>query len=467
IYAQLANVRDVASRIRSIQTNLERRNALTKNADTPIHLLPPDVLGDIFMTAVWSERSFVVKISHVCSYWRAVALQHTRLWAHIKARAGNSFLNGAVREWIRRSGDGPLDIMLEPPGLPLLKLLGISGSRIRSLFLWNTGLVEEGRYGNRPDYIRKMKFSALEELRILSLQEKYVGLNDYRFPRLRLLEVTGSPPDLPTLSPAYGSQLRTLSLASVNLALADWIRIINMCQSLETLWLSSPVIGDAPPEASLGPDEIWEMNKLTYLGVRGLAAGGLLLRRMRFPNLRTFFLQAIDTYQTAEGFGPLELLSEVRQQCQHLDELIIDGDERPLRELLSGLLTLPPPDPLSISSFPSGSNSNTSNHLFPASLRLLRLLTFDTFPDPHDVSEETIDLIYQLISKMWHEAQVLDTTPPWSSGTTGHPESMEGSLPPLVAREDFLVEFLSHWKPLTWHEVRVGDTRIQLFCEYV
>jgi hypothetical protein len=45
---------------------------------------------------------------------------------------------------------------------------------------------------------------------------------------------------------------------------------------------------------------------------------------------------------------------------------------------------------------------------------------------------------------------------------TEDPQSMSGSLP-LVAREDFLREYLRQYNPYTWYEQRVGNIDVQLF----
>jgi hypothetical protein len=90
------------------------------------------------------------------------------------------------------------------------------------------------------------------------------------------------------------------------------------------------------------------------------------------------------------------------------------------------------------------------------------------------IHKETIDPIYQLISRIWHE-MYNDTGMIFSSyfcqrlGTkycgmcvTEDPQSMSGSFP-LVAREDFLREYVRQKNPSTWYEQRVGNIDVQLF----
>ncbi|GJE88316.1 hypothetical protein PsYK624_043990 [Phanerochaete sordida] len=81
------------------QTNLT--NLLRLRADTaamrnatlpPISLLPPEILRDVFLDVVimghWAgrrqgRRRASVVISHTCSLWRAIALDHPALWSYI------------------------------------------------------------------------------------------------------------------------------------------------------------------------------------------------------------------------------------------------------------------------------------------------------------------------------------------------------------------------------------------------
>ncbi|KAI0252264.1 hypothetical protein BJV78DRAFT_1124881, partial [Lactifluus subvellereus] len=66
-----------------ILTLLTRRNALA-----PISLLPSELLAQIFHFHAldepsWSNRKSFgwMKVTHVCRYWRQVALEDSSLWA--------------------------------------------------------------------------------------------------------------------------------------------------------------------------------------------------------------------------------------------------------------------------------------------------------------------------------------------------------------------------------------------------
>ncbi|KAI0311633.1 hypothetical protein OF83DRAFT_1030938, partial [Amylostereum chailletii] len=53
----------------------------------PIFKLPDETLGEIFITLRYTNESSETwdwtKITHVCSRWRNVAVQHLKLWSHI------------------------------------------------------------------------------------------------------------------------------------------------------------------------------------------------------------------------------------------------------------------------------------------------------------------------------------------------------------------------------------------------
>lgn len=85
---------------------------------SPIHSLPPEILGDIFMhcvpprVSVCSIRKAPMLLCQVCSYWRELALSLPMLWSSFQAssRAGHFSL---IQLWIERSRTQPLFLSLD------------------------------------------------------------------------------------------------------------------------------------------------------------------------------------------------------------------------------------------------------------------------------------------------------------------------------------------------------------------
>ncbi|KAJ7144147.1 hypothetical protein C8R44DRAFT_759539 [Mycena epipterygia] len=93
---------------------------------SPIRLLPPDVLGDIFLVPdihdhlATGHRSRTVDgytphVASVCRYWRSVALETPRFWASIyTSLSGSPRCLALLRLFLLRSKHAPLSIQLTP-----------------------------------------------------------------------------------------------------------------------------------------------------------------------------------------------------------------------------------------------------------------------------------------------------------------------------------------------------------------
>ncbi|KAF8651384.1 hypothetical protein AX16_004807 [Volvariella volvacea WC 439] len=79
-----------------------------------IHALDPDILSAIFyiiaQDAEWGYQSYVPQVSHVCSYWRSVALDTPQLWNHFRIRLTANYNNHWISECRRRARSIPLHI---------------------------------------------------------------------------------------------------------------------------------------------------------------------------------------------------------------------------------------------------------------------------------------------------------------------------------------------------------------------
>ncbi|KAF5363993.1 hypothetical protein D9756_000259 [Leucocoprinus leucothites] len=87
-----------------------------KESIPPINTLPHDILSSVFLS-LFQHRGqrtilpFQVDLSHVCSYWRWVALSTPRLWSSITLFSEQSL--PYVQEWLTRSRNVPLRVLLD------------------------------------------------------------------------------------------------------------------------------------------------------------------------------------------------------------------------------------------------------------------------------------------------------------------------------------------------------------------
>ncbi|KAI0290024.1 hypothetical protein BC826DRAFT_900017, partial [Russula brevipes] len=101
---------EMAAIRRALRTIGTRRNALT-----PTCRIPTEILGEIFLFYQQTSAPYMLEctndppprlalrdtalrwvpgVAHVCHHWRAVALDHPRLWSHVTLHLG--------RDWAAR-----------------------------------------------------------------------------------------------------------------------------------------------------------------------------------------------------------------------------------------------------------------------------------------------------------------------------------------------------------------------------
>ncbi|KAF9511157.1 hypothetical protein BS47DRAFT_1195493 [Hydnum rufescens UP504] len=201
IDTQLEVLNRIAATIQSAHQELQQRRSRTINAKAPIDVLPPEILGDILTYAVAQAehtRLAALKVAQVSSQWRRVALQLSSLWSKIVIHERLPMIatrdhDAFISEWVRRSGDAPLDLMIQAQYLGLLKKLEISASRIRSLTIidWKKRNVS---YPDHPDYVKNMALPSLETLRLLDRHffgSGVEGLETCNLPKLHTLVTVG------------------------------------------------------------------------------------------------------------------------------------------------------------------------------------------------------------------------------------------------------------------------------------
>jgi hypothetical protein len=97
------------------------------NAFTPISVLPPEVLARIFYFLVFKDPACSrgqnlgwIRATHVCQFWRQVALDDSSLWATISGFSENTEL---ISEMLARARNAPLDIDIHLDGMSGLEVL--------------------------------------------------------------------------------------------------------------------------------------------------------------------------------------------------------------------------------------------------------------------------------------------------------------------------------------------------------
>ena len=120
-------IHDTSARVAAISAVNKEIGAATKflrslrNALAPISLLPPEVLTRVFHFLSLEEPPFSreqnlcwIKVTHVCRFWRQVALGDSSLWARILGMPTNL---GLVSAMLARARNVPLDININLEGV--------------------------------------------------------------------------------------------------------------------------------------------------------------------------------------------------------------------------------------------------------------------------------------------------------------------------------------------------------------
>ncbi|KAJ7062327.1 hypothetical protein C8F01DRAFT_1284860 [Mycena amicta] len=132
--------RKIAEIQKSLDDVVRQRTRLTEYVDahkallSPIRRVPLDILSEIFISCLPTERNCVMSpgeapilLGHICSYWREIALSTPSLWASLhfvddlstlssnRKQKAEQRLDAAIR-WVGRSGKCPLSISIYGTG---------------------------------------------------------------------------------------------------------------------------------------------------------------------------------------------------------------------------------------------------------------------------------------------------------------------------------------------------------------
>ncbi|PPR07153.1 hypothetical protein CVT24_010701 [Panaeolus cyanescens] len=158
-----------------------------RNGQTSISFLPPELLREIFLYLrdEWPSSIFEtssvprvkfgwINVTHVCRFWREVALQYPQLWTQVDVGLAN------WAEMVLERSKGA-DISLE-----ILPNIETSAQRV----LWDVL--------SQPHRLRQIKLYSRFNSKSL-YKEAFERLKDVAAPRLRSLVIAGSCVDLPTI----------------------------------------------------------------------------------------------------------------------------------------------------------------------------------------------------------------------------------------------------------------------------
>ncbi|KAF8628535.1 hypothetical protein AX15_003829 [Amanita polypyramis BW_CC] len=203
----------------------------------------------------WINRPPQLDISHVCSWWRQVALGTGTLWNDIIVDSTSDKCVGIAQEWLLRAGKSPVTFNSHVWGSPFVPFL--APFRLRSLSLILSP-VELSALQQLPD-------DALSSLEHLSLHipcgDIQLHLTDAQCPALKSVSLS-----LVTLSP--GSKDISLPWGQLEYLFLDKVPIeicwdaLRQCQSLTECTLAANYNSDTPPTYTGAPFPVPNLQKL-------------------------------------------------------------------------------------------------------------------------------------------------------------------------------------------------------------
>ena len=249
---------DIVDGIRDVSILLEH---LPFPATVPqIHRLPPEVLAAIFIYLSKRERGqpgsnplrfvkYLVSVTHVCKYWRQVAIAAPDLWTEI-----NMTNLEAVEVFLERSGAVPLNVNLRSMNEDILQTVAPHAHRFRQFFVFAYG---DSEY---DPFTALMKPAPLLERLGISFPVFYQPffIFDDQTPRLRELTIITTGP---WLSNRLGNLTSLhLTLHDTHVLFSEFIPFFEMlrrCPALEEMfvqwntWGMTPEISARPPTVPL------------------------------------------------------------------------------------------------------------------------------------------------------------------------------------------------------------------------
>ncbi|TBU29063.1 hypothetical protein BD311DRAFT_303442 [Dichomitus squalens] len=289
------------------------------NSLSPVNTLPPELLGLIFTflvrpanlqpkprrargtmlpdpqydrpTQVPQMDANIVRVTHVCKYWRAVAIETPDLWASFAV-----FHPGLVQECLVRSKTVPLSVSIGYAVSPHVSpILGDSVHRLRSAYVFQKTKIIESIW-------RQQLFTrpapSLEEL-FIENTERHCWMDGAPIPedatsplpamfsgvipRLRILVLKGVPMPFTSL-PDTLVHLEIGGLSSVPLpSFPFFLAMLRACSSLQTVNIAGSFEGEAGPLAVASDAVALPKLERLYMELEPTRAPGVLLASLALP----------------------------------------------------------------------------------------------------------------------------------------------------------------------------------------
>ncbi|KAJ7646562.1 hypothetical protein FB45DRAFT_998046 [Roridomyces roridus] len=357
---------------------------------SPVRRLPLDIVQEIFVACLPTHRNCVmtakeapVLLGRICSAWRAISLSTPRLWASLHVveptHRHRHILNDkvtqrleVVKTWLDRSGQCPLSISVDGPS----HFHDISA--FTSLFLRQL-LPFAARW---EDIALVAPTPALQELcslretdvpmlkRVSFLHHHHQSPEGFDWDRLAILggerissfEVAGTV-FKPVELHVRWSQLTAFSMSgdpwaiseSITLSCDTILAVITMCPALQRC---AVIIDDRRPDAepTTAPFELANLHTLEVFCNGSVdSVFKHFLRRLSFPQLRTFNLRGNASFDGVWETQSVDVLGQFFSELTKLEQFSIDRAVFIERSLVEVLSKLPPTlHDLRIDNFPWG-----------------------------------------------------------------------------------------------------------------
>ncbi|KAL1940232.1 hypothetical protein VTO73DRAFT_9184 [Trametes versicolor] len=255
--------------------------SITPRVVTSSNSLSPEILALIFgstVGAVPALNSHLIRVTHVCRYWRDVALHTPALWTHIALLHPD-----AINAFLERSQALPLSIHLHmnprpnpasPEGIHTDALRALLTGFSRTLSLKINHLSSEGY-----DLVMKRIARGAPKLEVLSIAKRTIGTGSMLdhapddvdgLPRLRSLKLRGEP--LPWL-PTWPNALTEIDLVSAVHDAPALLDLLERSPALEHVTIRgffNAVVADDPHEVTLAHLKTLRLHSFSIPGIATL-----------------------------------------------------------------------------------------------------------------------------------------------------------------------------------------------------
>jgi F-box-like len=301
---------------------LTRRNALTR-----IFLLPPELLARIFRFLALVEPSWSspgklgwIRATHVCRYWRQVALEDSSLWATV---SGAPKSKRWIGEMLARAKCAPLAIdICDPANKEILSILPSRFSHIRELRLHSLSLANVDNIqelcGQEAPVLEHFELDMLDSSSPMTfgqnIRKKFFK---EKSPKLRTFSLRHVPIRIPWyhIPRAQLSQLRIILPKEVSGI--DSISMHNIFNLFTSVLTNSPGLEDLvlhyclpsmPSHFSHG--KTIHLPRLSHLGLAGSSSRvANLLKMLELPSSTKLHLRCAEDAATPDDWPILSLVS--------------------------------------------------------------------------------------------------------------------------------------------------------------